>query len=175
MSDSYFGIIQAVNNLRLANGATPKEYSPSFQGIAEAIVDIKREWSGGQPGDYPPGWATSTDDNGVTTGDYLYAPKNGQLWFDTRHGRLMIYLDDGFYQTNGADVLTVVSNTQPTHAIEGALWWQPSTSSLYLYDGASWINMTATAVNSLKSSLFTAVDNSTDYATLKANLLNVLS
>ena len=75
MSDSYFGIIQAVNNLRLANGATPKEYSPSFQGIAEAIVDIKREWGGGQPGVYPPGWATSTDDNGVVTGDFLYAPK----------------------------------------------------------------------------------------------------
>ena len=175
MSDSYFGIIQAVNNLRLANGATPKEYAASFQGIAEALVDIKREWGGAQPGVYPPGWVTSTDENGVTTGDYGYAPKNGQLWFDERHGRLMVYLDDGFYQANGADVLTVVSDTQPTHAIDGALWWQPSTNSLYLYDGTSWINMTDTAVNSLKTALFNAVNTSTDYATLKANLLTALS
>ena len=175
MSDSYYGIIEAVNNLRHANGATPKEYSASFQGIAEALVDIKREWGGAQPGVYPPGWATSTDDNGVVTGDYLYAPKNGQLWFDERHGRLMIYLDDGFYQANGADVLTVVSNTQPTNSIDGALWWQPNSNSLYLFDGSSWINITSTTVASLKSSLHTAVNNSTDYASLKTNLLAALS
>ena len=175
MSDSYYGIIQAVNDLRLANGATQKEYSPSFQGIVEALLDIKREWGGAQPGIYPPGWATSTDSNGITTGDYLYAPKDGQLWFDERHGRLMVYLDDGFYQANGADVLTTVSDTQPTHAIDGALWWQPSTESLYLYDGTTWLNITSTTVASLKSALYTAVNTSTDYASLKSNLLTALS
>lgn len=175
MSDSYYGIIQAVNNLRLANGATQKEYSPSFQGIVEALVDIKREWGGAQPGVFPPGWGTSTGENGVVTGDYLYAPKNGQLWFDTRHGRLMIYIDDGFYQTNGADILTAVSDTQPIYEITGALWWQPTTNSLYLNDGTQWINVTTTTVASLKSDLYTAVNNSTDYASLKTNLLSALS
>ena len=87
----------------------------------------------------------------------------------------MIYIDDGFYQANGADVLTVVSNSQPTNSIDGALWWQPNSNSLYLFDGTNWINISATAVASLKSSLHTAVNNSTDYASLKTNLLAALS
>ena len=89
----------------------------------------------------------------------------------------MVYVEDGFYQANGADVLTKVQDTAPNTAqsIEGALWYQPSTTSLYLFDGSSWVNLSTTAVASLKSSLYSAVNTSTDYATLKSNLLNVLS
>ena len=49
----------------------------------------------------------------------------------------MVYVDDGYYQANGADVLTAVSNTPPSAEIEGALWYQPSSNSLYLYDGTN--------------------------------------
>ncbi len=176
MSDSYSGISTALSNLLLQNGSLPKQYDNSFQGIVEGINDISREWSGAQPGAYPPGWATSTTD-GVTTGQYVNSPTNGQLWFDTRHGRLMVYVEDGFYQANGADVLTKVGETQPTTAqsIDGALWYQPSSTSLYLFDGTNWINLSTAAVASLKSSLYTAVNTSSDYATLKTNLLSALS
>lgn len=174
MSDSYFGVIEAINNLRLQNGEPPKDYAANWQGIVEALTDMKKEWGGAQPGIYPPGWATSTDENGVVTGDYLYAPKNGQLWFDERCGRLMVYLDDGFYQANGADVLTRISNTQPIEQIEGALWYQPNTQSLYLFNGSSWINLSSTTVAALKSNLYNAVSLSTDYASLKTQLLDAL-
>ena len=176
MSDGYSGVTDALSNLVLRNGSVAKDYQPNFQGIVDGINDISREWSGAQPGVYPPGWATSESD-GVTTGEYVNAPTNGQLWFDTRHGRLMVYVEDGFYQANGADVLTRVSNTQPTtvQSIEGALWYQPSTTNLYLFDGTNWINISVTAVSSLKASLYSAVNTSTDYASLKANLLTALS
>ena len=176
MSDGYSGIADALSNLLLRNGSVAKDYQPNFQGIIDGIKDISREWSGAQPGLYPPGWATS-ETNGVVTGTYLYAPINGQLWFDTRHGRLMIYVEDGFYQANGADVLTRVSETTPSTAqsIEGALWYQPSTTNLYLYDGTAWINLSVTTVSALKTSLYNAVNTSSDYATLKANLLTALS
>tara|TARA_E500000075_G_scaffold130299_1_gene139091 strand:+ start:205 stop:735 length:531 start_codon:yes stop_codon:yes gene_type:complete len=176
VSDGYSGIADALSNLLLRNGSVAKDYQPNFQGIIDGINDISREWSGAQPGLYPPGWATS-ETNGVVTGTYLYAPINGQLWFDTRHGRLMIYVEDGFYQANGADVLTRVSETTPSTAqsIEGALWYQPSTTNLYLYDGTAWINLSVTTVSALKTSLYNAVNTSSDYATLKANLLTALS
>jgi hypothetical protein len=176
VSDGYSGVTDALSNLVLRNGSVAKDYQPNFQGIVDGINDISREWSGAQPGLYPPGWATS-ESGGVTTGAYVNAPTNGQLWFDTRHGRLMVYVEDGFYQANGADVLTRVSNTQPTtvQSIEGALWYQPSTTNLYLFDGANWINISVTAVSSLKASLYSAVNTSTDYASLKANLLTALS
>lgn len=176
MSDSYSGVSTALSNLLLQNGSLPKQYDNSFQGIVEGINDISREWSGAQPGEYPPGWAISTT-NGVTTGQYVNVPTNGQLWFDTRHGRLMVYVEDGFYQANGADVLTKVSETQPTteQSIDGALWYQPSTTSLYLFDGTNWINLSSTTVATLKSSLYNAVNTSTDYASLKSNLLTALS
>ena len=176
MSDGYSGVTDALSNLVLRNGSVAKDYQPNFQGIVDGINDISREWSGAQPGLYPPGWATS-ESGGVITGAYVNAPTNGQLWFDTRHGRLMVYVEDGFYQANGADVLTRVSDTQPTtvQSIEGALWYQPSTTNLYLFDGTNWINISVTAVSSLKASLYSAVNASTDYASLKANLLAALS
>ncbi len=177
MSDGFSGIADSLSNLRLRNGTVAKDYQSNFQGIIDGINDLSREWSGAQPGLYPPGWATSESEGGVVTGTYVNNPTNGQLWFDTRHGRLMVYVEDGFYQANGADILTRVSNDQPTTAqsIDGALWYQPSSTNLYLFDGTNWINISITAVSALKTSLYNAVDTSTDYASLKANLLSALA
>ena len=44
----------------------------------------------------------------------------------------MVYLDDGYYQANGADLLTVVQNTTPTQAFQGLLWFNPDQDTLYL-------------------------------------------
>ena len=70
-------------------------------------------------------------------------PKNGTLWFDTRQGRLFIWMDDGFYQTNGADGVPAFSADPPTSEIVGALWYNTNTGTLYIWDGSSWVALTA--------------------------------
>ena len=228
-ADSFQGAINAFNEVRLANGETPKVYTANWQGIIDAILDLKKEWGHADSGEYPDGWLIEVDSNGdVVNSGWAYVPDNGNLWYDTRQGRLMVYLDDGYYQANGADLLTVVQNTTPTQAFQGLLWFNPDQDTLYLYDGAAWnvvnsdvvdLNTTSllldsttstqlqnatfnvitsfsggtynqkllnqwlitslgeldTAHNSLKTSLYGAVNSSSDYDTLKANLLNALS
>ena len=137
--DSFGGITDAINQLRVSNGYLRKEYPASFEGIRDALLDMKREWGNSGTGQYPPGWEITTDDDGnPISGNWNPQPSEGQLWFDERQGRLMIWVNDGFYQTNGADTLTAVSDSPPTYEVEGALWYQPSTTSLYLWDGLSW-------------------------------------
>ena len=43
----------------------------------------------------------------------LLEPQEGDLWFDQNQGRLMVWIGGAFYQTNGADQLTVISNDPP--------------------------------------------------------------
>ena len=128
-NDSYAGIVAAVNELRLRNNnALPQEYPASYSGIRDAILDIKKEWGNIGTGEYPPGWVPEFDNDGnVIGGDWVYFPEEGDLWFDERQGRLMVWINCDFHQTNGADQLTVISDTQPKHPIEGALWYQEST------------------------------------------------
>ena len=143
MTDSYSGIINAFNTLRLANGEQPRDYKANYQGIIDAINDLKREWGQAQPGEYPPGWGTTTDESGNVTGDYLYPPTNGQLWFDERQGRLMVYVDDGFYQANGADGIPSFGSAPPNAEVIGALWFNTGNDSLYIWDGTQWEQVTA--------------------------------
>ena len=82
-------------------------------------------------------------------------PVNGDLWFDTRQGRLMVYVDDAYYQTNGADVLTSVSIAQPSTEVVGALWYNPNTGSLFVFDGAVWNNITSSAFSTTNLPLST--------------------
>ena len=75
----------------------------------------------------------------------LLYPKNGDLWFDSRQGRLFIWLDDGYYQTNGADGHAQQSQRQFNRSKEvpGALWLQHHvTNALYIYDGTGWEQLT---------------------------------
>ena len=153
-NDSYAGIVAAFNELRLRNEALPREYPASYAGIRDAILDIKKEWGNIGTGEYPPGWVPELDNNGnVIGGDWVYFPEEGDLWFDERQGRLMVWINGDFHQTNGADQLTVVSDTQPNTPIEGALWYQESTQSLYLYTGNQWTLVTSATINTEQLSL----------------------
>ena len=137
-SDSYQGIIDAFNTLRAAKGEKKFSYPPNYHGIIEAILDLKK-WGQAGDGDNPPGWQPEYDENGnIIGGDWNPSPENGTLWFDERQGRLFIWVDDGFYQTNGGDGLPSVGENPPASEIPGSLWFNTSTQVLYLYDGQTW-------------------------------------
>ena len=142
--ENYGGIIDALNTVSVFNGNAAYGYSKNFDGIIQAILDLGRLGDAGT-GEYPPGWEVIKDDDGnIIGGDWQQPPANGDLWFDTRQGRLMVYVDDNYYQSNGADVLTVVSPNQPDSEVTGALWYNPTTGSLFIYDGTVWLQIAGT-------------------------------
>ncbi len=137
-ADSYQGIIDAFNTLRAANAEDRKYYPPNFQGIIEAILDIKK-WGQSGSGETPPGLFPIVDEDGNIIGsDFNPPPENGTLWFDERQGRLFIWMDDGFYQTNGGDGIPAVQEDPPEAEVPGSLWYNTSTGTLYIYDGETW-------------------------------------
>ena len=100
-SSSFQGIIDAFNALRESQGVSKGSYQPNYQGIIRAIVDLQK-WGTVDSGEYPPGWNIETDGSGnITGGSFGPQPKNGDLWFDERQGRMFVWMDDGFYQVNG--------------------------------------------------------------------------
>ena len=142
--ENYGGIIDALNTVSVFNGNAAYGLRKNFDGIIQAILDLGRLGDAGT-GEYPPGWEVITDDDGnIIGGDWQQPPSNGDLWFDTRQGRLMVYVDDNYYQANGADVLTVVSPNQPDSEVTGALWYNPTTGSLFIYDGTIWLQIAGT-------------------------------
>ena len=143
MTDSYQGIIDAFNGVRTANGEPFRPYPASYQGIVQAITELQK-WGHADTGDNPPNWYPVTDSEGnIIGGDFAPPPNNGDLWFDTRQGRLFIWMDDAYYQCNGADGIPSVSASQPTLEVTGALWFNTGNDALYLYDGSSWVQVTA--------------------------------
>ena len=54
--DSFQGIVDAFNILRESNQAPIKDYPASFEGIRDAVLDIKKEWGNIETGEYPGGW-----------------------------------------------------------------------------------------------------------------------
>ncbi len=138
--ESFAGIIGAFNDVRVANDTEARLYPHNFAGIIKAVMDL-RDWGTARVDEYPQGWKVFTDPNTgeVTGGEWQFIPKDGEFWYDTRQGRLMVWCDDGFYQANGADGLTAVSETSPDdREVIGAQWWNTSNDSLYIWTGTSW-------------------------------------
>ena len=162
-NESYAGIIEALNQVALYNGRPIQSYDPNFNGIIAAILNLGK-LGDASLGEYPPFWEIITDDDGnIIGGDFNRPPVNGDLWFDTRQGRLMVYVDDAYYQTNGADVLTTVGPNQPTTEVVGALWYNPNTGSLFVYDGTVWNNITSSSFSTTQLPLSTpTINRSTD-------------
>jgi len=174
-SDGFAGIVGAFNVLRIANDSSPKDYPASFEGIKEAVLDIKKEWGNIGLGEYPPGWDIEYDDEGnVIGGSWEITPDDGDLWFDQNQGRMMVWVGGAYYQTNGADVLTVVSDTAPSDEVTGGLWYQPTTSSLFLWNGSAWV-VVATNANTeyTTDNLQLANTTATNLANVSAALGNV--
>lgn len=135
---SYQGIIDAFNQVRAAQGEEKRSYDYNYRGIVEAILDLKK-WGQADDGDNPPGWIPEYDQDGnVIGGEWNPSPDNGTLWFDERQGRLFVWIDDGFYQTNGGDGLPHVGSSPPGSEVIGSLWFNTSTQVLYLFDGQTW-------------------------------------
>tara|TARA_R110002012_G_scaffold163971_1_gene326379 strand:+ start:2286 stop:4328 length:2043 start_codon:yes stop_codon:yes gene_type:complete len=142
-SSSFKGIIDAFNALRESQGETSRYYPPNYQGIIKAIVELQK-WGTADTSEYPPGWEIETDGSGnITGGSFNPAPKNGDLWFDERQGRLFVWLDDAYYQANGADGIPTVDATPPTQEVIGALWYNTGNSALYIWNGTTWDQVTA--------------------------------
>ena len=174
-SAAFSGIVGAFNTLRIANDAVAKEYPASFEGIRDAVYDLKREWGSIGFGEYPPGWKLDYNSSGeIIGGSWELLPDDGDLWFDQNQGRLLVWMSGAFYQTNGADVLTVVGNNAPQDEVKGGLWYQPSTSSLFLWDGSAWI-LVVSNVNTAYTTgnLPLASATTTNLATVSNGLSNV--
>ena len=136
--NNFAAVVDAVNTVNVTNHREPKAYPSNWEGIVEAIRDLGTIGNI-DAGDYPPGWSPIYDDDGIVIGgDYDNIPSNGELWFDARQGRLFIYEDGAWYQTNGADGLTSVGTDLPEREVIGGLWYNTTNNSLYIFDGTHW-------------------------------------
>ena len=143
--DSYQGIIDAFNTVRERQGEEKRGYDANYRGIIDAILDL-RKWGDADGGDLPPGWTPEYNENGdIIGGNWTHPPDNGTLWFDERQGRLFVWIDDDFYQTNGADGLPHIGENPPTSEVPGSFWYNQTTDSLYIYTGTSWSLVTSNA------------------------------
>ena len=140
---SYGGVVGALQDAIKSDSGVPKAYPHNFAGIISAITDLESAQNPGPPvniGPIPPG--SEIDSN---TGDLniIVNPKDGDLWFDSRQGRLFVAADDEWFQSNGADGLAYVAETinapSPSEVAVGQFWYEPAYGDLYVYDGISWV------------------------------------
>ena len=139
--ESYGGIVGALQDNMARGGQVVKSYPENFAGIIAAIQDLAAgEYRpGSDAGDKPPGGNINIDiDTGLP--EWIEGnTQNGQLWFDTRQGRLMVWVEDDWYQTNGADGLPILTDDGKAPDIEivvpGQFWWDTLNNSLYIFDG----------------------------------------
>jgi len=134
--ESYGGIIGALNDNIKTQGGENRAYPHNFAGIIAAIEDLTftQKEVPVDPDVKPPG-----GDVDPNTGDWIWGtePRDGELWYDTRQGRLFIAIDNEYYQTNGADGLAQVTTDgqQPQTPVVGQFWWDTNTKALYIFDG----------------------------------------
>ena len=137
--ESYGGIVGALQDLQVAEGFGTKAYPHNFAGIIAAIQDISLAGSEAPvyPGPNPGGGIIDPN-----TGDWIQQQpvRDGDLWFDTRQGRLFCYVNDEWVQTNGADGLAHITDDGTAPIIEanpapGQFWYDRGSNSLYIHDG----------------------------------------
>ena len=124
-AQGFSGVIGAFQDLAVSTGKAPKDYPYSFAGIISAIQDLTVTVNAGP---------------GADIGPQPIQTRDGELWFDTRQGRLFVADEGEWYQTNGADgvpIVTTSSATPPsvTNLILGQLWWVTDEDNLYIFDG----------------------------------------
>ncbi len=141
-AESFAGIVSAIQDQIASQGGVVKAYPYNFAGIISAIQDLTffvTAPPGSNIGPRPDGGDVGIDANGDPQFDYATAPTDGTLWFDTRQGRLFIAFENEWYQTNGADGLTIVTSTSTAPSASnlalGQMWFDTATSILYIFDG----------------------------------------
>ena len=140
--ESYGGIVAALQDAIDNTNGELKAYPHNFAGIIEAIEDLAKYITMGDlppVGDTPPGWEIIINEDGSADGGWQKPPLDGQLWFDTRQGRLFIAIEGDYYQTNGADGIAFVSPDPPTEpTVVGQTWLDTDTGLFYVNDGTQW-------------------------------------
>ena len=136
--ESYGGVVAALQDNIALQGGNSKAYPHNFAGIIAAIQDLTftQDESPVDPDVKPPDGQVIIDGEGNPEWIWTTEPKDGELWFDTRQGRMFIAIDGEYYQTNGADGLAQVTDAEePQTPVIGQFWWDISTNSLYIFDG----------------------------------------
>ena len=139
--ESYGGIIGALQDNQFRGSNETKSYPENFAGIIAAIQDLGEIAynPGSDTGPKPPGGNIIIDINGFPIWEETEKPKDGQLWFDTRQGRLFVWVEDDWYQTNGADGLPIVTDDgdepETIALVPGQFWWNEQDNVLYIFDG----------------------------------------
>ena len=135
--ESYGGIVGALQDVQVAAGRNTKAYPHNFAGIIAAIQDITAgsNLPPVHPGPDPGGGEIDTDGNWIE----IIKPDTGALWFDTRQGRLFVYVDDEWVQTNGADGLPEITPDSNPPSIEtpvpGQFYYDKASGILFIHDG----------------------------------------
>ena len=132
------GAIAAANFLMTEQGYGIRDYPSNMAGLVAAILNINIGQS--FVGITPSQWMPVRDENGDITADsWDPPPSNGTLWFDIRQGKLMVWINDGFYQANGTDRFSSVGSEIPEDPIKGQTWLDTDNYIYYIYDGSLWL------------------------------------
>ena len=140
-AESYGGIIGALQDLHVRSAGMTKAYPENFAGIIAAIQDLGdiQYKPGSDADEKPPGGDIIIDIDGNPIWIITEKPKDGQLWFDTRQGRLFVWVEDDWYQTNGADGIPIITDDASPPGVEqvvpGQFWWDATHGTLYIFDG----------------------------------------
>ena len=140
---SYGGIVGALqDNIARGLPSSVKAYPHNFAGIIAAIKDLESAQDPGPPVSIlpiPPGSEINGDGDLII----IVPPEDGELWFDTRQGRLFTAIDGDWWQTNGADGLAYVRDTTnppgTDEILPGQFWYSPNDNDLYVYNGTDWV------------------------------------
>ena len=139
--ESYGGIVAAVKDvLAVTSCGVSKAYPHNFAGIIAAIEDLADCLNAGNNidiGPYPPGWEIIISPDGSIDGNWTELPDDGNLWFDTRQGRLFVSIDGQYWQTNGGDGLAYVGDSVPQQQpVIGSTWYDTYNNILYVWTDA---------------------------------------
>lgn len=139
--ESYGGVIAALQDQIVQADGLIKSYPENFAGIIAAIQDLKlaEQKPGSNPGTKPPGGDVIINDQGEPEWIITEQPLDGQLWFDTRQGRLFVWIIDNWYQTNGGDGIPIVTLIPEPPALDyvvpGQMWYEKSENNLFIFAG----------------------------------------
>lgn len=139
--ESFGGVIGALQDQIATTGSTVKSYPENFAGIIAAIQDLKLGdyTPGSDTGNKPPGGDVIINDQGDPEWIVTQPPVDGQLWFDTRQGRMFVWIVDNWYQTNGGDGIPIVTLTstppQVDYVVPGQMWYDKTNNNLFIFAG----------------------------------------
>lgn len=136
------GAIAAANYLMSEQGYGIRDYPNNMGGLVAAILNLNIGQS--NVGITPSQWMPVRDEDGnILEDSWDPPPTNGTLWFDTRQGKLMVWLNDGFYQANGVGAYSSVGSNIPEEPVEGQTWLDTDNYIYYIYDGHLWHELAA--------------------------------